>query len=185
VIFYLEAQTMRKVKVVPHDPKWRDEFEVESRSVAEALGQNVVAVHHIGSTAIPGIHAKPIIDLLVEVRNLDKVDGQNLEMETLGYEVMGEFGISGRRFFRKDNSEGVRTHHIHAFETGSAQVERHLMFRNYMLAHPDDAWIYSNLKRELARKYPQDIDSYMDGKDGFIKEMDEKARQWSKSQMVQ
>jgi GrpB-like predicted nucleotidyltransferase (UPF0157 family) len=169
---------MRKVEVVPHDPKWRKAFEVESKSVANALGENVAAVHHIGSTAIPSIHAKPIIDLLVEVKDIIKVDGQSLAMESLGYEVMGEFGIPGRRFFRKDNQESVRTHHIHTFKMASAQVERHLAFRNYMLAHPEDAQKYSELKRELARKYPQNIDKYMDSKDGFIREMDEKAAQW-------
>lgn len=176
---------MRKVEVVPHDPKWRDTFEVESKSVADALGENVVAVHHIGSTAIPSIYAKPIIDLLVEVKDIIKVDGQSSAMESLGYEVMGEFGIPGRRFFRKDNQEGVRTHHIHTFEIGSAQVERHLAFRDYMFAHPEDAQKYSELKRELARKYPQNIDRYMDGKDGFIKEIDKKATQWRTLRMGQ
>jgi GrpB-like predicted nucleotidyltransferase (UPF0157 family) len=169
---------MRKVEVVPHNQKWREAFEVESKSVADALGENVVTVHHIGSTAISGIYAKPVIDLLVEVKDIIKVDGQSSAMESLGYEVMGEFGIPGRRFFRKDNQESVRTHHIHIFEIASAQVERHLAFRDYMLAHPEDAQKYSELKRELARKYPQNIDRYMDGKDGFIKEMDKKAARW-------
>ena len=169
---------MRKVEVVPHDPKWQEAFEVESTSVADALGENVFAVHHIGSTAIPGIYAKPIIDLLVEVKDIIKVDGQSSAMESLGYKIMGEFGIPGRRFFHKDNQESIRTHHIHTFEIASAQVERHLAFRDYMLAHPEDAKKYSELKRELARKYPQNIDEYIDGKNGFIKEMDKKAAQW-------
>jgi GrpB-like predicted nucleotidyltransferase (UPF0157 family) len=160
-------------------------FEVESKSVADALGGNVVAVHHIGSTAIPSIYAKPIIDLLIEVKDIIEVDRQNLAMESLGYEVMGELGIPSRRFFRKDNQESVRTHHIHTFEIASAQVERHLAFRDYMLAHPEDAQKYSELKRELARKYPQNIDRYMDGKDVFIKEMDNKAAQWRILRRVQ
>jgi GrpB-like predicted nucleotidyltransferase (UPF0157 family) len=87
---------MRKVEVVPHDLKWRDAFEIESKSVAHALGENVVTIHHIGSTAIPNIYAKPIIDLLVEVKNITDVDGQSSAMESLGYEVMGEFGIPDR-----------------------------------------------------------------------------------------
>lgn len=163
---------------MPHDPKWREAFEVESKRVTDALGEIVVAIHHIGSTAIPGIYAKPIIDLLVEVKDIVKVDGQNSSMESLGYEVMGEFGIAGRRYFRKDNQEGIRTHHIHTFKVGSKQVERHLAFRDYMIAHPEDAQRYSELKRRLAREYPTNIDEYMDGKDGFIREMDRKAAQW-------
>jgi GrpB-like predicted nucleotidyltransferase (UPF0157 family) len=103
-------------------------------------------------------------------------------MESLGYEVMGEYGIPGRRYFRKDNREGIRTHHIHAFEAGSAEVERHLAFRDYMIAHPVDAQRYSELKRKLAEEHPQNMDGYMDGKDGFIKEMDRRAAQWRASQ---
>ncbi|MBE7382255.1 MAG: GrpB family protein [Leptolyngbya sp. SIO1E4] len=169
---------MRKVEVVPHDPKWQEAFEFESKQVTAALGKNVVAAHHIGSTAILRIHAKPIIDLLVEVKDVLKIDEQNTLMELLGYEVMGEFGISGRRFFRKDNKEGIRTHHIHIFTVGSDQVKRHLAFRDYMIAHPEDAQSYSELKQRLAREYPTNIDGYMDGKDEFIREIDKKAAQW-------
>ncbi|MBD2022086.1 GrpB family protein [Leptolyngbya sp. FACHB-36] len=169
---------MRQVEVVPPNPQWRREFEHESQRVAEALGENVVAVHHIGSTAIPTIYAKPIVDMLVEVKDIAAVDVRNAAIATLGYEAVGEFGIPGRRYFRKHNAAGVRTHHIHAFETGSPQVDRHLAFRDYMIAHPDDAQAYSTLKRELAKQYPSNIEAYMDGKDEFIKEMDRRATEW-------
>jgi GrpB-like predicted nucleotidyltransferase (UPF0157 family) len=149
------------------------------------MGENVVAVHHIGSTSILDIYAKPIIDLLVEVKDISKVDGQNSSMELLNYAVMGEFGIPGRRYFRKNDQEGIRTHHVHTFQVGSEQVERHLAFRDYMIAHPEDAQRYSELKRKLARKYPTNIDGYMDGKDEFIKEMDKKAAQWRMLQIAQ
>ena len=169
---------MRKVEVIKHNPKWQEMFKAESNQIAEALSKNVVAIHHIGSTAIPYIYAKPIIDLLVEVKDIVKVDKQNKLMEALGYQVMGEFGIPGRRFFWKENQEGIRTHHTHIFTVGSDQVERHLAFRDYMIAHPEDAQNYSELKRRLAREYPTNIDSYMDGKDNFIREIDQKAAQW-------
>jgi GrpB-like predicted nucleotidyltransferase (UPF0157 family) len=176
---------MSRVEVVPHDPRWREAFEAEAKQVAAALGENVVAIHHIGSTAIPDIYAKPVVDFLVEVRDITEVDGRSPSMESLGYEVMGEYGIHGRRYFRKDNREGIRTHHIHAFEAGSAEVERHLSFRDYMLAHPADAQRYSELKRRLAEEHPQNFDGYMDGKDGFIKEIDRRAAQWRASQTRQ
>jgi GrpB-like predicted nucleotidyltransferase (UPF0157 family) len=176
---------MRKVDVVPHNPRWREASEVESKRVTDVLGENVVAIHHIGSTAIPGIYAKPIIDLLVEVKDIIKVDEQSSAMASLGYEVMGEFGIPGRRYFRKNSEDGVRTHHIHTFKVGSEQVKRHLAFRDYMIAHPEDAQRYSELKRGLAREYPTNIDRYMDGKDAFIKEIDEKAAQWQALQIGQ
>jgi GrpB-like predicted nucleotidyltransferase (UPF0157 family) len=176
---------MRKIEVVPNDPMWRNAFETEKRHVGSALGENVVAIHHIGSTAIPNIYAKPVVDLLVEVGNITEVDGRSSEMESLGYEVMGEFGIPRRRYFRKDNEKGIRTHQIHAFETGSAEIERHIAFRDYMIAHPEEAQRYSELKRKLAEKHSQSMDEYMDGKDEFIKEMDLKATQWRLSQTVQ
>jgi len=176
---------MRKVAVILHDPKWREVFEVESKRVTDALGENVVAIHHIGSTAIPDVYAKPIIDLLVEVKDIVKVDGQSSSTESLGYEVMGEFGIPGRRYFRKDNQEGARTHHIHTFKVGSEQIERHLVFRDYMIAHPEDAQRYSELKRRLAGEYPTNIDGYIDGKDRFIRGMDKKAAQWRTLQIGQ
>src|SRR5215213_5709802 len=159
---------MKKVEVVAHNRQWRAAFETEAKDVAHALGENMVAIHHIGSTAIPNIFAKPIIDLLVEVKDITKVDKQSAAMEALGYEVMGEYGIPGRRYFRKDNEEGVRTHHIHVFEAGSAQVVRHLSFRDYLIAHPEEAQRYSELKTTLAEEHPRSMDAYMDGKDSFI-----------------
>ena len=173
---------MKKVEVVPHDPRWRNAFEAEAKHIAAALGENVVAVHHIGSTAISNIYAKPVVDLLVEVRDITEVDGRSSAMESLGYEVKGEFGIPGRRYFRKDNRGGIRTHQIHAFGTGSAEAERHLAFRDYMIAHPGDAQEYSELKMKLAEEHPQSMDGYMDGKDGFIKEIDRRAARWRTSQ---
>ena len=169
---------VRKIEVVPHDPRWREEFEKESKRVAAALGENVACVHHIGSTAIPGIFAKPVIDMLVEVRDVAGVDNRSSAIESLGYEVMGEFGIAGRRYFRKDNANGTRTHQVHAFEAGSPGAARHLAFRDYMIAHPKDAQKYSDLKRNLAAEHPYDMDAYMDGKDGFIKEMETRAATW-------
>ena len=168
----------RKVEVVPHNPKWQGIFESESKQLALAFGDNSIAIHHIGSTSISTIYAKPIIDILVEVKDIEKVDNRNDEIKLLGYEVMGEFGIVGRRFFRKNNKDDIRTHHIHLFTAGSAQVIRHLAFRDYMRSHPDEAHEYSQLKQQLAQKYPSDIESYMDGKDGFIKEIDRKAARW-------
>ena len=170
-----------KVEVVLHDPNWRSAFETESKLIALALGENVVAIHHIGSTAIPQIHAKPIVDMLVEVKDLLKIDTYSSEMEALGYQAMGEFGIPGRRFFRKGNEAGIRTHHLHGFEVNSAQIERHLAFRDYMITHSEEAQQYSELKRELANKYHDNIQAYMDGKDGFIKEIDVKAAKWRAS----
>ncbi len=168
----------RRVEVIPHDPNWLDLFETESKQIAIALGENAIAIHHIGSTSIETIYAKPIIDILVEVKSIDRVDDQNSSMQLLGYHCMGEFGIEKRRFFLRDNQNGIRTHHIHAFEVGSAQIARHLAFRDYLNIHIEDALIYSLLKRSLAKKHPYDIQGYMDGKHELIQEIDRKAAEW-------
>lgn len=169
---------MKEVEVVPPNPNWRSEFEIEAKQIAAALGETVVAIHHIGSTSIHDIYAKPVIDMLVEVKDIAEVDARNSEMELLGYEAKGEFGIPGRRYFRRDNQAGIRTHQVHTFEADSAQVKRHLAFRDFLNAHPKEAQKYSQLKRKLAAEYPNNMNKYIEGKDGFIKETDRRAEKW-------
>lgn len=169
------------VSVVPHDPRWAELYRSESGLVAEALGRAIVSIHHIGSTSIPGIHAKPVIDMLAQAASLDEVDASSQAMESLGYEALGEYGLAGRRYFRKDDTSGIRTHQVHVFLAGSPDIERHLAFRDYLRAHPDRARAYSDLKRELARKHPDDMQAYMDGKDPFIKEAQKEAMVWRSS----
>ena len=132
-----------KVTVVPHDLAWRREFNVEARQITECLGDVVTRLHHIGSTAIPGLPAKPTIDILMEVVDLESVDAATPSLKTLGYEAMGEYGIPRRRYFRKNDASGKRTHHVHAFELGSDEVRRHLAFRDYLIAHPSAAHAYA------------------------------------------
>ena len=92
-------------------------------------------------------------------------------MATQGYEAKGEYGIAGRRYFRKDNRAGIRTHQVHVFVSGSPDVIRHLAFRDYLRAHCQKALQYSKLKVALAKAHPNDIHAYMDGKDALIKEI--------------
>ena len=168
------------VEVVPYNPQWKKAFEAESQQIAKALATNLVVVHHIGSTAIPHIYAKPIIDFLIEVKDLNLVTEQTPAMAALSYEAMGEYGLVGRRYFRKEDPPGIRTHNVHIYEIYSPEIERHLAFRDYMIAHPEEAEQYSQLKQELAQKYPQDIEGYMDGKDEYVKRIERKAIQWQK-----
>jgi GrpB-like predicted nucleotidyltransferase (UPF0157 family) len=169
----------RRVIVVPYDPQWTEEFARASAEIKTALGDTLLEIHHIGSTAIPGMWAKPVIDLLPVVEDLAALDARAAEMESLGYEVMGEFGIPGRRYFRRDNAAGERTHHVHAFQRGSPHVVRHLAFRDFMRAHPESAREYAELKCRLAAAHPDDIEAYMDGKDAFVKRMEAQAVAWA------
>jgi GrpB-like predicted nucleotidyltransferase (UPF0157 family) len=160
------------IVLVPYDPRWCSDFEQESASVKALLGDLLIALHHIGSTAIPGIIAKPVIDMLAVVTDVVSLDMRTHFLEDLGYEAMGEFGIEGRRYFRKNSKEGARTHQIHAFAGGSPEIDRHLAFRDYLREHPDAAQRYGNLKLELARHFITDIAGYTDGKTEFIREIE-------------
>lgn len=168
---------VRKIEVIPHDPAWEEEFRRESALLAAVFSEELVEIHHIGSTAMRGICAKPVVDIVSVVKNIDKVDDFNPEMERLGYLPKGEASIPGRRLFIKPGEE-LRTHHVHVFQVGSPDIARHLDFRDYMNAHPDEARMYSRLKERLADQFPHDADSYCDGKDSFIQEVDRRAREW-------
>ncbi len=165
----------RTIILKEYDPNWAVLFKGEAQKIKQALGDNLMTVHHIGSTAIPGIYAKPVIDMIPVVRDIEKVDNYNQSMESLGYEVRGEFGMSGRRFFVKALDEP--TFNAHVWQQGSPQIERHVQFRDYMIAHPQDAQAYSDLKRDLAEKYPHDIEGYCSGKDDFVQEIDRQAKE--------
>lgn len=163
---------MSTVVVVPHDPEWATMFAAEAKAIETALGEALVAIHHIGSTSIPGIFAKPVMDILLEVLSLDDLDKRTSAMIELGYEAKGEFGLMGRRYFRKDDERGVRTHQVHSYQVGSEEINRHLGFRDHMRRNADAAAAYSDLKRSLAAKFPDDADSYIAGKDAFIRNID-------------
>jgi GrpB-like predicted nucleotidyltransferase (UPF0157 family) len=166
----------RIIRVVAYDPRWPDLFRIECKAISETLTKEIVHIHHIGSTSVPGLAAKPIIDILLEVKNIKALDAYNPAMEQLGYIPKGEFGIPGRRFFLK----GIyhRTHHIHAFNAGSHDVLRHIAFRDYLIAHPKIAKEYGDLKLKYARACENDIDKYSDMKHDYIKYHEEKAMQW-------
>jgi GrpB-like predicted nucleotidyltransferase (UPF0157 family) len=165
---FVELNEMpRRVEVVTYNPEWPQMYDEESHKISSLLSSEIVSIHHIGSTAIPGIFAKPVIDILVVVEDIDKIDNYNPQMASTGYIPRGEYGIPGRRFFIKP-SQDFRSHHVHIYQTGNPEIEPHFKFRDYMLAHPDDARIYSELKKDLAFKYTYDIDAYVDGKKEYI-----------------
>ncbi|MFW9767329.1 MAG: GrpB family protein [Candidatus Thorarchaeota archaeon] len=171
----------REVKVVPYNNEWTKMYDLEVARLREVLGNEIVSAFHIGSTSIPGMSAKPIIDILLEVKSISKLDDYNNAMIGLGYNPRGELGIPGRRYFSKDDPSGIRSHHVHAFQSGDIGLERHLAFRDYMIVHSKDAQQYAQLKLDLAETFRWDIDGYCDGKDSFVAEMEKKALLWYRS----
>jgi GrpB-like predicted nucleotidyltransferase (UPF0157 family) len=166
----------------PHDEQWSLTYDIEARRIRRALGPLVVRLHHVGGTAIAGIVAQPIIDIAMEIADLAALDANNAQMKSLGYEAKGEFGIPGRRYFRRDDETGARSHHVHAFVADDEQVRGHVAFRDYLIAHPQIARLYGQLKERLARQFPDDINAYADGKSVFIAHYQAKALEWRASQ---
>ncbi|WP_256868005.1 GrpB family protein [Candidatus Entotheonella palauensis] len=157
--------------------EWPAIFDAEARHLRNTLASVLIDIHHIGSTSVPGLPAKPIIDILAVVRSLGELDARSDAMMALGYEPMGEFGIAGRRFFAKGGAIH-RTHHIHAYELGHVEIAAHLDFRDYLRAHPGQARRYADRKARLAEQHRHDIEAYIAGKGPLVKELLESARQW-------
>ncbi|WP_438312501.1 GrpB family protein [Sporosarcina sp. FA9] len=166
-----------RIEIKDHNEKWCQMFKDESYKLKELLGEELVDIYHIGSTSVSGLKAKPIIDIMPVVRKIEKMDSFNKRMEDIGYECMGEFGIKGRRYFRK--GADIRTHQMHVFQIDNKiDINRHLAVRDYLRTHPEDARQYGDIKESLAKQFPSDIASYADGKDAFVKELEQKALIW-------
>lgn len=165
------------VIVTNYNENWNRMFEDEAKKIKAIFGDELNDIHHIGSTSVPGLQAKPIIDMMPVVKDITRIDSFNEQMKELGYECMGEFGMEGRRYFRKGGDH--RTHHVHAFQMDNIEdIQRHLAVRDFLRTHPELASQYGSLKERLARQYPDDIEAYMDGKDSFVKNLEKEAIDW-------
>lgn len=172
----MEEVFLRKVEVFSYDEKWNQMFKEEAAKLQTIFGNELVDIHHIGSTSVPCLKAKPIIDIMPVVRDINKVDKYNIFMQEIGYEPKGENGIPKRRYFQKGGEN--RTHHVHIYQTGSYEIKRHLAFRDYLVLHTDEMKKYADLKEELAKQFPYDIESYIDGKNYFVKDIERKSLNW-------
>ena len=159
----------RPIIVVDCDPQWTLLFEKEKEAILAALGSKALMVEHIGSTAVPGLAAKPVIDIAVGIQNLADAPALIPCIERLGYSYEPTFEqlVPGRRFFWKGTST-VHTYHLHLAELDHPVLLRPLQFRDYLRKHPDAVEQYGVLKKELAKSCVQDLDAYVAGKTGFV-----------------
>lgn len=173
----------REVTIVDYNPIWPTLYEEEKARILNAIGHKVVAIEHVGSTAVPGLGGKPIIDIMVAVRRLADVEECTEPLRSINYEYLGERGVPGRRFFRKPPGEdrSARTHHLHMVEQGSDLWEEHLLFRDYLRAHPNVAQKYYELKKALAAKCGSDRSAYAEAKASFIEAVITEAKSWKEA----
>jgi GrpB-like predicted nucleotidyltransferase (UPF0157 family) len=154
------------VEVVDYDPTWPDEYERLKLRVLDALRDNVVRIEHVGSTAVPGLAAKPIVDLYAVVLDLDRASEQ---LSAIGYTPQGDLGVHGRIGF--DWPAGEKRHHLYICRPDHAGLDSVVRFRDRMRSTPNKALEYADLKRELAARHRNDRDAYALGKSHFIEEV--------------
>ncbi|MEJ2646192.1 MAG: GrpB family protein [Gammaproteobacteria bacterium] len=164
----------RTVEIVDYDPAWPELYERGAVAIRGALAGLRLQCVHIGSTAIPGLSAKAVIDILLAVESLNELSARESGLQGLGYSAHGEFGIPGRRYYTKVGEQ--RTHHLHAFEFGAPEVARHIGFRDFLRESGRDAEAYAALKIRLAQQFRDDPHGYSDAKSAFIQSIDERAR---------
>ena len=159
---------MRKTEILAWTEDWEKRYLVEESLLREVFKEeDLVHIFHIGSTSIPTIgYAKPIIDILIVVKNINKVDLYNSEMASLGYVLKGENGIEGRRYFTKGQDK--KTHHVHIFQTGNEHIKTHLDFKEYLINNVVEAKQYGDLKVTLKKQFPNDHYKYQAGKQHFV-----------------
>ena len=162
--------TDEPIIVVPYHPRWPELFEEERARIEQAIGPWVKEIEHVGSTAVPGLAAKPIIDIMVGVRSLKDSPILVERLSGIGYRYLPELErvFPLRRYFQKLR-EGRRTHQIHLVERSNSEWwERHILFRDYLREHPEATEEYAHLKRELSGRFREDREAYTRAKTEFI-----------------
>jgi len=180
----IDRVLLEEVSIVPYDPAWPRMFAEEKRHLLDCLPQDLIRrIEHFGSTAIPGLAAKPIVDMLVEVTSLEETKERIAPvLEAQGYDYFwrathGEDGPPFYAWFIKRNSAGIRTHHVHMIESDFEHWDR-LLFRDYLMDHPQTAKEYEALKLRLAANYPNDRIAYTDGKTEFVVRVTQIAKEY-------
>lgn len=169
-----------KVVLTEHDPRWAERAAHEAARLAAAMGAALVRIEHVGSTSVMDLPAKPVVDLLPIVTSLEAVDAVRAAVEALGYGWHGELGIARRRFCTLVDASGARLVNVHAFAEGDPEIARHLAFRDYLRAHPEEARDYAEAKRRALAAEPDDVNAYNRAKEPWIKACELRALAWAR-----
>jgi GrpB-like predicted nucleotidyltransferase (UPF0157 family) len=160
------------VVISSYQTSWRERFDELKALLCGALGAHIVEVEHVGSTAVPGLDAKPIIDLDIVISEVTDFEQIRLLLCDLGYRHLGDQGIPSREAFEPGEADGagVADHHLYVCRESSSELRRHLAFRDYLRNNPEGATEYGQLKRRLADKFRDDRESYTEAKGRFIEQ---------------
>lgn len=161
----------KQVVVVPFDEHWRQDFLKIKDELTEALGQLALRIEHVGSTSVQGLSAKPIIDIDVVIKDQSVLADVISALGKIGYRYEGDLGITGREAFDYNGKEHLKTHHLYVCPADSPELKRHIAFRDYLRAHPDAVREYSLIKEEGAKKYPGNIERYIEFKSPIIEKI--------------
>lgn len=161
----------KHVVVLPYDEQWKQDFLMIKDELITALGQLAMRIDHVGSTSVEGLSAKPIIDIDVVIKDYTVLEEVVSALGAIGYRHEGNLGITGREAFKYDGKEHLRKHHLYVCPEDSPELKRHIAFRDYLRTHPDAVREYSRIKEEGAKRYPYDIERYIEHKSPFIEKI--------------
>ncbi len=162
---------MTKIIVLPYDEQWKDDFEKIKSEIESAIGDLIIGVEHIGSTAVEGMSAKPCIDIDVIIKDYSVFDVIVRKLETIGYIYEGNLGIKDREAFRYLNKPHLRTHHLYVCSQKSEELYRHITFRDFLRNNANAVKKYSHAKETAARLFPDNINKYIEYKSPCIEEL--------------
>ena len=166
---HMRGKKLKPITVSPYNQDWPAQFERIKAFLLPHIGDIAINIHHVGSTSVPGLSAKPIIDFNIEIASMTDFPAIKKRLEALGYRHQGDYGITGREVFKPTRPDDFMEYHMYVCPTDSHEFKMHLKFRDYLRANPAAAKEYGQLKTENAIKFGNDIDAYIDGKDGFVK----------------
>lgn len=161
----------KHVVVLPYDEQWKQDFLKIKADIMTMLENLIIGIEHVGSTSVQGLSAKPIIDIDVVIKDETYLKVVISALEKMGYQHEGNLGIVGREAFKYDGEEHLKKHHLYVCPQDSLELKRHIAFRDYLRAHPDAILEYSLIKEEGAKRYPDDIESYIAYKTPFIEKI--------------
>jgi len=159
---------LKPIEIFAYDPEWPLQFEVLRRFFETQLGELIYEVHHVGSTAVPGLSAKPVIDLDIVLKDLSRLNTATDQLCRLGYTYRGEMGITGRHAFSAKGSTIAFAHHLYICDPQSNAFRNHISLRDFLRSNLEARDQYAKLKRQLAESNAYNMDGYVQGKTAFI-----------------